>query len=484
MKNLKSILIALTLFMAACAGGNTLLSKPPSGTVRAALDAEPPAAAPAVDPQPRGPHGLSMVSTKYGEQLDLDNFQTSAACAECHVRQWKEMKGSMHSVAHKDKLYRAVAELARAEAGPEVYGLCSGCHTPQGVASGLVPHTAEEDLPSIVTDGIVCDTCHQVSALSGEKGPWKEPGNASLVYDVHEERRFGPPEGDNEAADHEVETRDYYSSSRFCANCHTVIHPTNGLRLEHTYEEWENSVYAKNNIQCQDCHMRDVEDAITVARTLKPVPIRGASVEDGDERPIARHRFVGGNINADLLGGGKEHAGIARDRLKSAARLELTVPGKAQAGKDLAVTVTVENIGAGHNLPTSLVELREMWVELKVLDAGGREVFRSGWLEENGDVEGEAMRFGALAGDKDGKVTYKPWEATRFLWKRLIPPKGKDSQKFTATLPADSKGPLQVKASLQYRQAPPKLVKALLGEQTILRQVEMASALASVDLAD
>ena len=58
-------------------------------------------------------------------------------------------------------------------------------------------------------------------------------------------------------------------------------------------------------------------------------------------------------------------------RLKSAARLEVRAPASAAPGASLGFEVAVTNVGAGHNLPTSLTELREMWVEVTIRDAGG-----------------------------------------------------------------------------------------------------------------
>ena len=109
-----------------------------------------------------------------------------------------------------------------------------------------------------------------------------------------EDRKFGPPGGDDEAADHEVETREFLDRSEFCASCHTIIHPLNGLRLEHTYDEWKKSIYAEKGIQCQDCHMRSVEDAVKVAETLdarggdRPVGADGRRARDPS--PLLRGR--------------------------------------------------------------------------------------------------------------------------------------------------------------------------------------------------
>ena len=230
--------------------------------------------------------------------------------------------------------------------------------------------------------------------------------------------------------------------------------------------------------------MRSVEDAIRVAETLTPVPVIGRSEPGSEEREISPHRFVGGNVNAAELGGSPEHAAIGEARLQSAARMEIRAPGSVRAGRALSFDVVVENVGAGHNLPTSLTELREMWVELKVSTSDGRLLFQSGQLEPNADIPAGAMRFGALAGDAQGEVTYKPWEISQFLFKRLIPPRGSESERFRFEVPGGVSGELQIEATLFYRVAPPKVVAALMGDEAFeVKHVAMAHAQASLAVA-
>jgi len=430
---------------------------------------------------PRGPFGYSLVATQTGAPLEVDDFAPFGDCADCHERQWEEMEGSIHTIAHTDPLYRSTAELARRQAGEEIYTYCSGCHAPQGVTTGLIPSTPEAELPDVVKAGILCDVCHQVSQLTGTAGPWGEPGNASLVLSPDSDRKFGPPGGDDAAADHGVETRDFLDRSEFCASCHTIIHPLNGLRLEHTYGEWKKSIYAEKGIQCQDCHMRSVADAVKVAETLAPVAVLGRSEPSGAERAIHPHEFVGANANLEVLGGNPSHASMAEARLKSSARLEIEAPSAVRAGDGLEFDVVVHNVAAGHSLPTSLTELREMWVALEVRAEDDRLLFQSGRLESDGEIPEGAMRFGAIAGDAEGNVTYKPWEVSQFLWKRLIPARGSARDSFRVDLPRGFSGPAQISAKLFYRSASPRALASLMGDEAFEpKQVEMTSAEAAV----
>ena len=431
---------------------------------------------------PQGRFGLSRIATASGRAENLFDFFANDDCALCHRRQWEEMKGSMHSVAHADPLYRSFAELARREAGEEVYTYCSGCHSPAGVVSEMIPAVKEEQLPALAKAGVTCDICHQISALTGAEGPWGEPGNASIVLEPGSYRKFGPIDVIEHNPAHEGVQRDFFTKSEYCASCHTIIHPINGLRIEHTYDEWKNSVYAENGIQCQDCHMRSVEDAIEVARTLAPVEKpEEVWARMGGPRPTSRHYFVGGNVDADLLADGPRHAAMAEQRLQSAATLEVRAPASAAPGSTLSFDVVITNTGAGHNLPTSLTELREMWVHLRVTDAAGAVLHESGHLDEQGDIHDGAIRFGAHTVDAAGEITYKPWEAVGFGWKRLIPPKESALDKVELTIPAGAPGPLTIEARLQYRIAPPKVVAMVMGDAAFVPKiVEMAAARAEV----
>lgn len=429
---------------------------------------------------PRGQFGLSRVTTRSGKDASIQDFFVSSDCALCHPRQWSELKGSMHSVSHHDPLYRHFAEMARREAGEEVYAYCSGCHSPAGVVSGLIPDTPEAQLPAEATAGVTCDVCHTITELTGTHGPWGEPGNASFTLDPGR-HKYGPLETIERNPAHTAERKDFYQSAEFCASCHTIIHPTNGLRIEHTYDEWRQSVYAEKGIVCQDCHMRTVEEAREVARTLRKVEPLGTSARKGGEHAIARHFFVGGNADADVLADSSEHGAMAVERLKSAATLAIHAPQAVAPGSDLVFDVAVTNVGAGHSIPTSLTELREMWLHVKVLDAAGAVVFESGALDDHGEIPEGTARYGAALHDAQGDYTYKPWEATGFLWKRQVPPKGTSTDRFVAPLPAEVRGPFTIDARLDYRIAPPHVLHEVLGEEAFEAEiVEMAGARAEV----
>lgn len=420
--------------------------------------------------------GKSQIATADGQQADAEFFLSNDTCAVCHPRQATELKGAMHSATHSDPLYRGFAEAARREAGEETYAYCASCHAPVGVVSGAIPATREDQLSAEIKAGVTCDTCHHITKLTGAESRWKTEGNASFVLDSGKVR-FGPSKDAAPNRLHTDEQREFFTKSEFCASCHTVIHPGNGLAIESTYDEWKKSVYAEKKIQCQDCHMATVEDAVKVAETLKPVVRKGQSAVEGPQRTVHPHLFVGGNADADRLAEGPEHAKMAKARLLSAAELKLQLPANVKSGSTFSVEVAVRNVAAGHNIPTGVTELRQVWVELRVLDLKGKEVFQSGRLDKQGAFRADTIWFGAVAADAAGKPTLKPWEMTRFTKHQAIAPKTTAREKILVKLPAGKSGSLKVQARLLYRSAAPSAVREFLGDHAYVPKVtEMAHA--------
>jgi len=142
----------------------------------------------------------------------------------------------------------------------------------------------------------------------------------------------------------------------------------------------------------------------------------------------------------------------------------------------------VTNVGAGHNLPTSLTEVREMWLDVAVTDAKGKEVYRSGAIGPKGEVDPDAVMYHAVAVDKDGHHTVKPWEIARFESIHTIPPKGVDVSSYAFLVPPGTKGKLTVTALLRYRSFSQGVANLLLGAKApVVPVVDMASARGAVE---
>ncbi len=408
----------------------------------------------------------SQVNTKNGQPLKHYEYESPAVCSACHTGIHAQWKGSMHAAAFIDPIFQALWKIGEKETEGFTNNLCGGCHGAVGVLSKeLTFKDGEFQAPEIAKEGIHCDLCHTIVSSSFADTPNYEPGNASFIAEPGPVKRG--PHADSESPYHDTAYSELHTSSLFCANCHQVFHPATNFHIERTYDEWKYSVYAQNNIQCQDCHMMPVDKAAETARTLKKQTNPGKSAVMGPQRDtIATHEFVGANFTVPELLGNTQHAEMARKRLQSAAELSIDAPARLQAGTLGKISITVTNVGAGHNLPTSLTDVRQMWLDVQITDATGRQIYRSGNIDAQGAITGDPRIFNAHALDKDGKDTHKPWEIAKFKYNRTIPPKGSAIENFFFLVPADTQGALNVRAVLRYRSYPQALANLLLGDKT------------------
>lgn len=425
----------------------------------------------------------SLITTESGQPVKPSDFESPEICMGCHPEIFTQWKGSMHSNAFVDPVFQALWKLGETETKGFTKQLCGGCHAAVGVVSNdIVFKDGEFQASDIVKEGVHCDVCHTVTASTFLETPTYEPQNASIVVSPGEVKRG--PYKDSESPQHDTAYSELHTQSKFCANCHHVFHPVTNFHIERTYDEWKYSVYAQAGIQCQDCHMMPVEKAVEAARTMKRPQNPGKPCIMGPDRDnMFTHEFVGANFTVPALLGHKKHAGIAEARLKSAAKLEVRAPQSGNRGDLLNLVVKVTNVAAGHNLPTSLTEVRQMWLDVQVTDAQGKEIFRSGSLDAKGNISQDARIYNAYAVDKEGHHTVKPWEIARFEYNKTIPPKGSAVENYSFAVPTDSKGPLSVKTVLRYRSYPQAVANLLLGKEApTLPIVDMVSNNVSVKL--
>lgn len=436
----------------------------------------------------------SYISTEGHRDVTPEEWTDPRICGQCHTYQYEGWNGSMHSNAFKDPVYQALWALGE-KADPSLRNHCGGCHSPIAVSTGTIEFDPDMGMhggftaPEIGEMGVSCDVCHTISGTNLQKTAVLEHGNSSYVLDPGNVKRATLK--DAKSPYHETAESEHHGKSDFCGNCHNIFHPGNNFPVERTYDEWKYSVYAQQGIQCQDCHMVPVDIANRVADEMKrPEALDEPSLEGfvglgGPWRKVVhKHGFVGGNavITSVMKGeGGGEGEDLGRQgnyeeavkRLQSAASLKLEV--KQKDGPLYQVKVRVTNERAGHNLPTSLTEVREVWLEVIVTDAEGHELMRSGTLDEHNELPADTVIFNANAVDANGQKTHFPWEIVRFSDINTIPPKGWKFGKFYFNIPDDAKE-IKVEAKLHYRSFGQHLADLLLGEGAVkVPSVEMVS---------
>lgn len=381
-------------------------------------------------------------------EVGLPPFRAAAACGGCHPNHFDEWKSSMHAFGGVDPLMLAMTELARQEAGDAAAASCRECHSPALVrqeawlAAGNVPSEAHpmEDLDE---DGVSCDLCHSISVV---------PPIGSIDFLKNVDPR-GPKLGGIadpvENSFHASLEDASFRTSIQCAACHQVA-AANGVGLENTFQEWQDSILSGQGVECQDCHM----PAYT-----------GRASSDGPIRTVHRHAFVGVDYARDPFRGvdlAAQKAAIL-ELLQRSVLVELTVPPTLPPASDLPVQMAITNAFTGHSIPSGVSFAREMWVELIVKDESAREIHVSGRLDPDGDLpaDPDLAKFGSVMYDATGAPTFFTWRGVAIDESGLIRHGETRNVSWNVPIPPGTLGPLTVEARLRFRPVAPAMVRML-----------------------
>ncbi|TGM91548.1 cytochrome c554 and C-prime [Leptospira levettii] len=201
-------------------------------------------------------HPLPLLNgSNQGKQLQLSSMESNMypkQCATCHEIQWKSWKSSFHAKSIGNGLLWQKTNLESKE-----YNNCLNCHSPLQETKAELSETfrtkeiiqsQKEHFPKGISNpSIQCASCHIRNQT------WYGP----------QRKNFNRNETENDSFPHNGFKAIYdFESSLFCKSCHES--PENGVylngkQLMEVYKEWENSSFAKQGIQCQNCHMPDRE---------------------------------------------------------------------------------------------------------------------------------------------------------------------------------------------------------------------------------
>jgi len=376
----------------------------------------------------------------------------------------------MHSMAFQDPIYQGELKLAIEAVGHDVAKQCEGCHTAAAVVTGEVKGSGLKDLSPIAMAGVSCDVCHSIKGHTHWQTPTHQPENGSMILSPGKEMdgevvltKYGPfpvEEGCGEDF-HQCVESPLHLKAELCASCHQITHYEKHTPLEMTYTEWKNSTYAAKDINCQDCHMVELE-------TFK----RSADTFQKPERDEYHHYFNGANFlmysltemaakkagNDELAASAHQKYEMAVGRLQAAAELEINPVYRD--GKLAEVKIRVNNKRAGHNLPTSLTNIRQMWLEVTAKDSSGKVIMSSGQVDAKGKLPDGTRRFNSDGMDDNMHFAIDPWEIVSFSKHDTIPPKGYREVYYGLTSNGDS--PVTLNVKLRFRQASQKVAEKLL----------------------
>ncbi|MGC4091284.1 MAG: multiheme c-type cytochrome [Polyangiaceae bacterium] len=316
-------------------------------------------------------------------------FEPSTTCARCHAQIVSEWKGSMHAHALDGPVMIAQTNVAARTTlsslgAPDPKNLCVNCHAP--LAARLFPSAtlplAQSDIadPELSREGVGCVACHAQSGESHTGGAALSSFGAALSPG---RKFFGPRDDAVANAFHQSQRSPHFTSpERLCQNCHSVVYDRDGdgriekgkdLVLQDLFSEWE-AYRASGGAHCVDCHMPSAGGT----RSADKADVPFEQDQDAPARPRRSHRFVGPDYPLDLPALRDQTRAEREGLLQRAATLTLT--SATLAGDAIHVKVSLQNTGAGHNLPGGFAFVRQMWLEVTVLDAGNSLLASSGRL--------------------------------------------------------------------------------------------------------
>ncbi len=324
----------------------------------------------------------------------LGGYQSSSTCGDCHADIFKEWKSSMHAHAMNSPLMIAqtnhvVDRVLGNTATPDPKEICINCHGPVGAML-----TRQATLPleggqfgndAFLNEGISCVVCHQWAGTSQTGG-----GGFVPFQDGYEPGRtyFGPFADPVGNAFHQSDKGAVFAKSEeLCRNCHVVQLDRNGdgrhdrgvdLVLQTLWDEW---AAIGGGPTCLDCHM----PVTARKRAAEAAAIPFQQDHEAPERLVRDHSFVAVDYaldDAELRNATKPRR---EEILHSAASLSVPPASLQQAGDRLRFKVEVRNSGTGHNMPGGFAFVRQLWLEVTVLDRGGGSIASSGVLASSAD---------------------------------------------------------------------------------------------------
>ncbi len=464
------------------------------------------------------PFAPSLARTASGGAIDARALGNSSSCgrSNCHVGIVEEWAASAHRWAASDPAFRAIQTVMGEQNGPESTRYCGGCHDPISLFSGSKNlFRAELTNPLGLDEGVSCITCHAIQETDVK-------GNAHYTIDPPERYLFELHENEalKQVSDflirayprQHIESLQHrrFKTPEFCAACHKQfideeINNVGWVQLQNQYDNWRKSRWNHSGeptrtIECRECHMPLVDSFDPAAGD--PLDYNRTS-RDGQHRS---HRFLGANqYIPELLelDGAPEQVRLTHAWLRGeieipeiaekwrdgpVAPIEIFAPDVVALGDEVTVEVVITNNKAGHDFPTGPSDIIQAWLHVVVTDEQGREIFRSGAVDDRDFIVPGAFIFKAEPVDQYGKLIdrHNLWDMVGVRYRRSLFPGFSDKATYTFGCPASIvDGPadglasrqqvsfdapphaateLHVKATLMYRKINQYLLNYMFGE--------------------
>lgn len=354
----------------------------------------------------------------------VEELRDPNTCKECHEQHYTQWSGSMHAYASEDPVFVAMNKRGQRETNNALGDFCVKCHAPMAVELGLTDGTNFDPaaLPA-EAKGITCYFCHNVDKVI-------DTHNNGLVIAGDQTMRGGaknPVESPAHFSKYDPLMDSDTNQSEMCGGCHDVVVPQriNGVAdvaLERTFTEWQQTFFSSStdaqlHLTCGGCHMISKRDLIADGPGLNVSP-----------RDFGFHDHRMASIDQamtdfpDTAGQQQAITEILDPALRTIGPANLIAqiqPGGICLDPD-GLKIRVDNLGAGHAIPSGAAQDRRMWLEVKATDTNGMPVFTSGVVAPDADpvdtpgfINVDTVGLWDRAFKADNTPAHFFWEVTR-----------------------------------------------------------------------
>ena len=438
------------------------------------------------------PFAPSLARTDSGSAFDARSLAGSGSCgtAGCHEQIVEEWKPSAHRYAAMDTVFQSIQEVMAKQNGPESTRYCGGCHDPISLFSGA-KNIFAENLTGLqgYQEGVSCLSCHAVreTDVKGNASyvvtqpreylwQWQTNGLARVARDFL--IRAYP-------AEHNKLSKRMFKKPEYCAACHKQfidqeVNRVGWVQLQNQYDNWAASHWnkkgeASKTVECRECHMPLVDSHDPAAGDASDY---NRKPTDGKHRS---HRFIASNQLMPTmlkLDGWQEQVRLTGNWLQGnfpvpeiadkwmngpIVKMALQVPPTIAPGEAIPLRVLLASSKVGHDFPTGPLDIIQSWLEVRVTDNTGREVFSSGKRDAKNFIEPGSFLFKAEPVDQHGNLIdrHNLWEMVGVRYRRSLFPGYSDTVQYSipcsAALAKEATPPKEGEASRELPVAVPAL---------------------------
>jgi tetratricopeptide (TPR) repeat protein len=447
----------------------------------------------------------SQAQTVTGDFIPASAFPSAHYCANCHSDIHAQWRQSAHSNSFREPFYLQNVEILIKSKGIEASRHCEGCHNPVALVSGALTRGSTLSRP-FDSEGVSCMVCHSIQKIQNTSGT----GSYVLGIPSVMVREDGTPVPGKAPFSEILERpdlhrravmRDFYRTPEFCASCHKAAIPDSlnhyrWLRAFTVYDEWQESSWSKQSLApfytkaasttCQSCHM----------------PAESALHDYAGKGGVVRsHRWAAANTAIPTYYGYAEQLQETTNFLKKAISIDifginknngpLIAPVEEQsfslnAGDTVTVDLVVQNSGIGHSFIPEQRDIYESWLAFTVTDGDGKEIYRSGFLDNNGVLDPEAHSYTNRLLTASGTLInlHQVWDTRVRSYDNTIMPGRSDLARYRFRIPAGTHRPLTLSATLKYRRFRQPYTDYILQHTSNYPVVEMASGKVVINIGE